>query len=165
MSITLGLAKTATEGASVGHTSQTKVIRSAIADQLQKLEDDTDRTAASDFRVAQRWERINSILGLSAVAVSGLVTVLSASTSVKGMEGWSTEFLFLSTILASAATVVGSVLTFLKPSERAGRYREFGNKQKALRNRIRIHRPVIMRQEASLDALTKTLAGLNCSLF
>jgi hypothetical protein len=132
-------------------------IREAIISQLQKLEDDTDLTAASDFRVAQNWESINSTLGLSAVAVSGIVTIFGAAASVKGMEGWQPTFTFGSTILASAATVIGSVLTFLKPSERAGRYREFGNKQKALRNRIRIYRSVIMSQDGSLSTPTDKL--------
>lgn len=80
------------------------------------------------------------------MSISGAVTIISAATSMKGWESSQDILILFSTILASAATVVGSVLTFLKPSERAGRYREFGNKQKALRNRIRLFRTVSIHQ-------------------
>lgn len=137
-------------------------VRSQLDEELQKLEHDTDLTAASNFRKAQDWEAINVMLGLSAVGISGLVTVLgatmSAASSPGGHNGLISLLTFGSTILAAAATVVGSILTFLKPAERAARYREFGNKQKGLRNRIRVYRAVIVAQEASVIALTEQLS-------
>jgi len=126
-------------------------IRQSIEDHLQKLEDDTDLTSASDFRMAQRWEAINTRLGMIIILTSGIVTAVGATASVGYLEGFQSYFTLSSTILASIATVVGSVLTFLKPSERGCRYREFGNKQKALRNRIRIYRSVLMKQDPSVE--------------
>src|SRR4051812_26785277 len=55
---------------------------SQIREQLKKLEDDTDLTAASDFFMAQWWESKNTQLGLSTVVVSGIVTVLGAIAPV-----------------------------------------------------------------------------------
>lgn len=135
--------------------------RTEIARQLHKLEDDTDLTSASNFYVSQRWESLNTYLGLGTVGVSGAVTVIGAAASVKGLEGWQPYFTLSSTILASTATVIGSVLTFLKPSERGARYREFGNKQKALRNRIRIYRTVKMEEDATIKGPSEQLSAFS----
>ncbi|HEY0181641.1 MAG TPA: SLATT domain-containing protein [Rhodopila sp.] len=134
-------------------------IRQSVEDQLQKLEDDTDLTSASDFSMAQRWEGINIRLGLCIVLASGVVTVIGATASIDDLRNFQRYFTLGSTILASLATVVASVLTFLKPSERGERYREFGNKQKALRNRIRIYRAVVMKQDPSVERLTEQLVA------
>jgi hypothetical protein len=136
-------------------------LRDAIQAQLHKLEDDTDLTSASDFRMAQNWESINTGLGLITVTVSGAVTAIGAAASVKDFSILQQYFTMFSTILASLATVIGSILTFLKPSERAGRYREFGNKHKMLRNRIRIYRAVQMMQDTSLERITDQLVVFN----
>src|SRR5207237_8130528 len=63
--------------------------------------------------------------------------------------------------LASAAMVIGSVLTFSKPSARGARYREFGNKHKALGNRIRIYRTVNMEEDGSLKGLSEKLTAFS----
>jgi hypothetical protein len=135
-------------------------LRSEISRQLKNLENDADLTSASDFYVSQKWGSLNTRLGLSTVCVSGAVTIIGAAASVKGLEDWQTYFTALSTILASAATVICSVLTFLKPSERAARYREFGNKHKALGNRIRIYRTVNM-EDVPLKGLPEKLAAFS----
>jgi hypothetical protein len=120
-----------------------------IACQLQKLEDDADVTAAQNFRIAEYWEARNMYLGFSIVFVSGIVTVIGAVASINELDGWQPYFTSASTILAAIATAIGSVLTFLKPSERGAKYREFGNKQKALRNRIRIYKSVKMEENSA----------------
>jgi hypothetical protein len=138
-----------------------QALRSEISRQLKNLEDDADSTSASDFYVSQNWDSLNTRLGLSTVCVSGAVIVIGAAASIRGLEDWQTYFTALSTILASAATVIGSVLTFLKPSERGSRYREFANKHKALSNRIRIHRTVNMEEDGSLKDLSEKLAAFS----
>ena len=50
-------------------------------------------------------------------------------------------------------------MTFLKPSERGGQYREYGNKHDALRNRIRIYRSVLMKQDPSVERLSDQLVA------
>ena len=134
-------------------------IRQSIENQLQKLEDDTDLTSASDFRMAQRWGSINTRLGLIIVLVSGIITTTGVYASVGDFQDMQRYFTLSVTVLASIATVVGSVLTFLKPSERGEQYREFGNKQKALRNRIRIYRSVLMKQEPSVERPSEQLVA------
>src|SRR5438067_5753802 len=136
--------------AGAGTDQREQALRSEISRQLKNLEDDADLTSASDFYVAQKWDRLNTRLGLSTMCVSGAVIVVGAAASIKGLEDWQTYFTALSTILASAAMVIGSVLTFSKPSARGARYREFGNKHKALGNRIRIYRTVNMEEDGSL---------------
>lgn len=144
-----------------GLAAQQAELRTAIAAQLQKLEDDTELTSASDFRMAQRWEATNNRLGLTTVIVSGIVTVIGAVSSLEKFTDVQPLFIIVSTLLASIATAIGSVLTFLKPSERGGRYREFGNKQKMLRNRIRIYRTVQILQDDSSTGPTEQLVAFN----
>ena len=138
-----------------------QALRSEISRQLKHLEDDADVTSASDFYVAQKWDRLNTRLGLSTVGLSGAVVVIGAAASIKGLEDWQTYFTALCTILAAAATVIGSALTFLKPSERVARYREFANKHKALGNRIRIYRTVNMEEDGTLRGLSEKLAAFS----
>ena len=83
-----------------------QALRSEISRQLKHLEDDADVTSASDFYVAQKWDRLNTRLGLSTVGLSGAVVVIGAAASIKGLEDWQTYFTALCTILAAAATVI-----------------------------------------------------------
>jgi SMODS and SLOG-associating 2TM effector domain len=134
-------------------------VRQSIEDQLQRLEDDTDLTSASDFSMAQRWEATNTRLGLIIIIASGVVAAIGAAASLADLQQYQRYFTLSSTVLAAIATVIASVLTFLKPSERSGQYREFGNKQKALRNRIRIYRSVLMKQDPSVERLSEQLVA------
>jgi hypothetical protein len=113
--------------------------------QLETLEAAADMTAASDFRVAQRWEAWNIRLGVAVVLASAAVTALGAtgSAGLKLPVGIDAAVVVPAmTVLGSLAAVLASVLTFLKPAERASQYREFGNKQASLGNRIRLYRSV-----------------------
>jgi hypothetical protein len=134
-------------------------IRQSIESELQKLEDDTDLASASDFSMAQRWDAINTRLGLLIVLASGIVAAIGVSGSLGGLLPYQQYFTVSSTVLAAVATVIASVLTFLKPSERGGQYREYGNKQDALRNRIRIYRSVLMKQDPSVERLSDQLVA------
>jgi hypothetical protein len=134
-------------------------IRQSIEAELQKLEDDSDLTSASDFSMAQRWDAINTRLGLAIVVASGIVAAIGASASLADLQQYQRYFTLSSTVLAAIATVIASVLTFLKPSERGGQYREYGNKHDALRNRIRIYRSVLMKQDPSVERLSDQLVA------
>lgn len=134
-------------------------IRHSIEAQLQRLEDDTDLIAASDFGMAQRWDGINTRLGLVIVVACGIITAIGAYASVGDFLQYQRYFTLSTTILAAIATVMASVLTFLKPSERGCQYREYGNKQEGLRNRIRIYRSVLMRQDPSVERLSDQLVA------
>lgn len=134
-------------------------IRQSIEDQLQRLEDDAELASASNFCMAQRWEAMNTRLGLIIVLFSGTLTGIGAYASVGDFESFQKYFTLASTVIAAAATVVASVLTVLKPSARGCSYREFGNKQAALRNRIRLYRSVLMKQDPSVERLSEQLVS------
>jgi hypothetical protein len=134
-------------------------LRQSIEDQLQRLEDDTALTAAGDFAMARRWETINTRLGLTIVIASGTVAIISAATSLSDLAQFQRYLTLAMTVLAAIATVVGSVMTVLRPSLRGGQYREFGNKQKALVNRIGIYRSVLMKQDPSVERLSDALVA------
>jgi hypothetical protein len=147
--------------AGAGTDQREQALRSEISRQLKNMEDDADLTSAIDFYVSQKWDSLNTRLGLSTVCVAGAVTIIGAAASIKGLEDWQTYFTAVSTILASATTVIGAVLTFLKPSARGARYREFGNKHKALGNRIRIYRTVNMEEDRTPKGLSEKLAAFS----
>jgi hypothetical protein len=134
-------------------------LRQSIEDQLQKLEDDTDLTSASDFTMAQRWEATNIRLGLIIVVTSGVVAGIGAAASLSDLAQYQRYFTLSSTVLAAIATIIASVLTFLRPSERGSQYREFGKKQQALRNRIRVYRSVLMKQDPSVERIADQLVA------
>jgi hypothetical protein len=134
-------------------------IRQSIEDQLQRLEDDTELISAGDFAMAHRWSAINTRLGLIIVVITGVVAAIGAAASLADLLAYQRYFTLASTVLAAIATVIASVLTFLKPSERGGQYREYGNKQEALRNRIRIYRSVLMKQDPSVERLSDQLVA------
>lgn len=134
-------------------------LRQSIEDQLQKLEDDTDLTASSDFAMATRWEATNTRMGLIIVITSGVVAVIGACATLSDFTQYQKYFTLSSIVLASIATVVASVLTSLKPSERGSLYREYGNKQKSLRNRISVYRSVLMKQDPSLERISDQLVA------
>jgi hypothetical protein len=135
-------------------------IRQSIEQQLQRLEDDTELISASDFAMAQRWDATNTRLGLIIVVTSGAVAAIGAAASLTDLQPYQRYFTLATTVLAAVATVIASVLTFLKPSERGGQYREYGNKQQTLRNRIQIYRSVLMRQDPSVERLSDHLMAL-----
>jgi hypothetical protein len=131
-----------------------------VGEQLQKLENDAEMTSASDFAMAQNWEKWNTILGLSIVLISGYVASIGAASSFKyGSTDWTDIFKISSAVAGALTAILGSVLTFLKPSERASRYREFGNKQKSLRNRIRLYRTVSIHLEQDVVARCSQLGN------
>jgi SMODS and SLOG-associating 2TM effector domain len=132
-------------------------IRQSIEDQLQRLEDDTELTSASDFAMAHRWDAINTRLGLIIVVTTGVIAAIGAAASLTDLLPYQRYFTLATTVLAALATVIASVLTFLKPSQRGGQYRDYGNKQEALRNRIRIYRSVLMKQDPSVERLSDQL--------
>jgi hypothetical protein len=134
-------------------------IRQSIEIQLQRLEDDTDLTSAGDFSMAQRWAATNTRLGLIIVVTTGILAAIGAAAALTDLQMYQRYFTLASTVLAAIATVVASVLTFLKPSERGGQYREYGNKHEALRNRIRIYRSVLMKQDPSVERLSDQLVA------
>ncbi len=93
------------------------------------------------------------------MVASGVVAVISAAAALTDLLPYQRYFTLAMTVLAAMATVLASVLTFLKPSERGGQYREYGNKQEALRNRIRIYRSVLMKQDPSVERLSDQLVA------
>jgi hypothetical protein len=134
-------------------------IRQSIEDQLQRLEDDTELTSAGDFSMSQRWAAVNTRLGLIIVLTTGVVAAIGAAATLTDLQAYQRYFTLASIVLAAIATVIASVLTFLKPSERGGQYRDFGNKQEALRNRIRVYRSVLMKQDPSVERLSEQLVA------
>jgi hypothetical protein len=135
-----------------------------IVDNARKIADDCEYSAASNFALGRRWDRWNLFLGSSAAILSALAAI---STEKLKLPGFIADFPVTGTA-AFFAAISASVLTFLKPSEKASIYREFGNKYRALRNRSRVFISIDCRLplkykelRGGLDALLKEKEDLN----
>jgi hypothetical protein len=139
-----------------------KVLNKIIynADEIAK---DCEYSASSNFELGKYWDSWNLRLGLSAATLSALAAISSGRE-----DFFSTSGSPLPSIVALLAAISASVLTFLKPSEKASIYREFGNKYRSLRNRSRVFVTIdclvtaeYEKLRAALDALLKEKEDLN----
>jgi hypothetical protein len=135
-----------------------------IISNAQKIADDCEYSAASNFALSRRWDRWNLFLGSSAAILSALAAI---SIDKSNLPGFIAGFPITGTA-AFFAAIFASVLTFLKPSEKASIYREFGNKYRALRNRSRVFISIdclvtleYEKLRSELDALLKEKEDLN----
>jgi hypothetical protein len=132
-----------------------------IIDNAQKIADDCEYSASSNFALGKYWDTWNLRLGLSAA-------ILSALAALVGKTDFDLPGVPVTSAVAFLAAISASVLTFLKPSEKASIYREFGNKYRSLRNRSRVFisidclvKPEYKKLRGTLDALLKEKEDLN----
>jgi len=130
-----------------------------IIDNAQKVANDCEYSASSNFALGKYWDTWNLRLGLSAAILSALAALVG-KTDLSGVP--------IAGVVAFLAAISASVLTFLKPSEKASIYREFGNKYRSLRNRSRVFisidclvMPEYEELRARLDSLLKEKEDLN----
>lgn len=134
-----------------------------IIDNADEIVQDCEYSASSNFELGKYWDSWNLRLGLSAAIFSALAAISSSRGDV-----FSTSVSQLPSIVAFLAAISASVLTFLKPAEKASIYREFGNKYRSLRNRSRVFITIdclvtaeYERLRGTLDALLKEKEDLN----
>lgn len=102
-----------------------------IAAEARRIEEDTEHSTKAHYNAADRWGRYHLYLGLPA-AVIGAVASAAAFKDFPELAGG----------LALVATALTTVLTFLKPSERAEMHKAAAGQYHALRNQTRIFRSI-----------------------
>lgn len=118
-----------------------------IIEQANKISDDCEYSSASNFELGRVWDIWNNTLGISSTILSSVAAYFAVTEEQSSI-----------TIFASmAATVFAAVLTFLKPSEKASAYREFGNRYRSLRNKARVFSSIDCLQDNEYESLRKKL--------
>jgi hypothetical protein len=120
-----------------------------IKTEAQRIEEDCTHSGKSHFNAGIRWSKYNSCLGVPAVILSAL-----AGTA------FFKDFTAIAGIMSSVVAVLTSLMTFLKPSERAANHKSAGDQYLTLRNDARIFREIEIDQASDMQAAIATLATL-----
>ena len=102
-----------------------------LADEASRVEEDAEHSFKGHYNAAERWGRYHLCLGLPAALVA----------AVAGAAGFG-DAPETAGALALISTALTTVLTFLKPSERAEMHKSVAAQYQSLRNQARIFREV-----------------------
>lgn len=132
---------------------------SKLAAEAQRIEEDTEHSFKGHYNAAARWARYHLWIGLP----SALLAAIAGAAAFKDQPE-------LAGALALLSTALTTVLTFLKPSERAEMHKAVAGQYQALRNQARIFREIGLTDglaadeaKARLFELAKTRDELNQS--
>lgn len=130
---------------------------SKLADEAGRVEEDTEHSFKGHYNAAARWNRYHLWIGLP----SALVAAVASGAAFKDQPE-------LAGALALVSTALTTLLTFLKPSERAEMHKSVAGQYQALRNQARLFRQIGLldavvpdEAKAHLFELTNTRDELN----
>jgi hypothetical protein len=103
----------------------------AIARELERIEEDCIHSGKAHFNAGDRWSGYHFWIGIPSVVLSAL----AGAAIVKEYPEWAAACSVLVTILTT-------LLTFLKPSERATSHKASGDQYLGLRNQARVVREI-----------------------
>lgn len=109
-----------------------------IVAEAARIEEDTEHSFKGHYNAAARWARYHLRIGLP----SALLAAIAGAAAFKDQPE-------LAGALALVSTALTTVLTFLKPSERADIHKTVAGHYQALRNQARIFREISL-----LDGMT-----------
>lgn len=122
-------------------------IAEKITAELHRMEEDCTHSGKAHFNAADRWTRWNYIFGIPSVA-------LSAAAGAAFFQ----DYAVAAGVMSSCVTILTALMTFLKPSEKAGAHKNSGDQYLSLRNDARVFREIELTQVAD-DAAA--IAGMN----
>jgi hypothetical protein len=129
----------------------------AIATELKRIEEDCIHSGKAHFNAGDRWVRYHYWMGIPSVVLSALAGA-----------AFFKEYSNLAGIMSAVVAVLTSLMTFLKPSERASAHKGSGDQFLTLRNDARVFREIRLTyacdEQAAiggLDEFTKRRNALN----
>lgn len=117
--------------------------------EASRIEEDTEHSFKAHYNAAVRWGRAHLWIGLP----SALIAAVAGAAAFKNLPE-------LAGALALVSTALTTVLTFLKPSERAELHKTAGCQYQALRNQTRIFREVDLLAGMSVEQARERLHQL-----
>lgn len=139
------------------HVQSANLSKAAIEAELKRIEEDCIHSGKAHFNAGVRWARYHYWLGVPSVILSALAgaAFFKDYGSAAGM-------------MSSVVAVLTSLMTFLKPSERAAAHKGSGDQYLTLRNDARVFREIRLiyacdepASLAGLDEFTKRRNELN----
>ncbi len=124
-------------------------LRDKLYAEARRIEEDAEHSAKGHYNAADRWGRYHLFIGLPAAILAAVAggTAFNDLPEVAGS-------------LAILSTALTTVLTFLKPSERAENHKAVAGQYLALRNQARIFRELDLGDSADLDKAKEHLLDL-----
>ena len=126
----------------------TQVITDKVATELHRMEEDCTVSAKSHFNASARWTRWNYIFGIPSVA-------LSAAAGAAFLQ----DYAVIAGGMSLGVTVLTSLMTFLKPSEKASMHKSAGDQYLSLRNDSRVFREIALTQAADESSAIAEMSG------
>lgn len=117
-------------------------LKEKIAAEARRIEEDTEHSAKGQYNAADRWAKYHLCIGLPAAIIAALAGG-SAFNDMPNLAGF----------LAILSTALTTVLTFLKPSERAESHKAVAGSYLSLRNKTRIFREIELVDSEDVDSL------------
>jgi len=131
--------------------------RPVIQAELQRIEEDCIHSGKAHFNAGARWARYHYFLGLPSVVLSAL-----AGAAFFKDHG------DIAGLMSAAVAILTSLMTFLKPLERAAAHKGSGDQYLTLRNDARVFREIKLAYACDdqsaltgLDEFTKRRNELN----
>lgn len=107
-----------------------ELIQKVVAE-ARRIEEDSEHSSKGHYNAGVRWGRYHLLIGLPAALVAALASAAAFKDCPELAGG-----------LALLSTALTTVLTFLKPSERAEMHRSVAGQYHKLRNQTRIFREI-----------------------
>ncbi|MCU7829584.1 MAG: SLATT domain-containing protein [Candidatus Thiodiazotropha sp. (ex Myrtea sp. 'scaly one' KF741663)] len=127
----------------------TQELRERLAAESRRIEEDSDHSARSHYNAADRWGHYHLWIGLPA-------TILAAVAGGAAFNNCQIIAVALSIIVTALTTV----LTFLKPSERAEIHKSAADQFLGLRNKSRLFREVELSDATDMESVKAKLLEL-----
>lgn len=129
----------------------------AIRAELQRIEEDCIHSGKAHFNAGNRWARYHYCLGVPSVVLSALAGAAFFKSYAE-----------IAGIMSAIVAILTSLMTFLKPSERAAAHKASGDQYLTLRNDARVFREIRLAYAcdeqaaiAGMDEFTKRRNELN----
>lgn len=124
-------------------------LKTKIASELQRLEEDCSHSGKAHFNASDRWNQFNYWFGIPSVAISAVV----GTALVKDHIIWASAG-------SAAVTVLTALVTFLKPAEKATLHKSSGDQYLSLKNDSRVFREITLIRNIEEAAALEALEGL-----
>jgi len=131
--------------------------KTAIRDELERIEEDCIHSGKAQFNAGVRWSRYHLLLGVPAVILSALAGA-----------AFFRDYPEIAGAMSTVVAILTALSTFLKPAERAASHKGSGDQYLALRNDARVLRTIKLDGACdegaaigNLDEITKRRNELN----
>jgi hypothetical protein len=124
-------------------------LKPKLVAEAHRVEEDSEHSMKGHYNAAARWGRYHLCIGMPAAI---LAAIASAAAFKQHSE--------LAGALAIISTALTTVLTFLKPSERAENHKAVAGQYLALRNRTRIFREIELEDGLEMASAKQRLIEL-----